>query len=102
MSRELLAHLPDMTDECGCSLMTGRCDKHAEMMREIHAAFYGADDRLAENIWSRSDGYGEPGYVPCQGYDWSGIRDSSCDAIEAMHAVVTNAAYNAKLEGRSS
>lgn len=38
-------------------------------------------------IWALQDGYGEPGTTPVQGYDWSGIRDSSPEAIAAMNAV---------------
>ena len=39
---------------------------------------------VAQAIWDRQDGYGEAGYTPPQGFDWSGIRDSSDDAIDAM------------------
>lgn len=35
-------------------------------------------------IWKLSDGYGNKGYIPIQGYDWSGIRYSSKDAIWEM------------------
>ncbi len=35
-------------------------------------------------IWKLSDGYGKKGYVPIQGHDWSGIRDSSSEAIWDM------------------
>lgn len=35
-------------------------------------------------IWELSDGYGIPGYVPPQGHDWSGIRDSSPAAMMRM------------------
>ena len=27
--------------------------------------------------WALQDGYGEPGCTPIQGWDWSGIRDST-------------------------
>jgi len=37
-------------------------------------------------IWSLSDGYGEPGFVPGD-YDWSGIRDSTRPAIWEMFDV---------------
>jgi len=37
-----------------------------------------------ERCWPYTDAYGEPGYLPPQGYDWSGFRDSSDDAIRAM------------------
>jgi hypothetical protein len=39
-----------------------------------------------ETCWEFTDAYGEPGYVPCQGYDWSGFRDSSDEALIAMAA----------------
>ena len=35
-------------------------------------------------IWATQDGYGTPGYTPDQGYDWSGIRDSSPEAKKKM------------------
>ena len=35
-------------------------------------------------IWKLSDGYGNKGYIPVQGHDWSGIRDSSNEAIWDM------------------
>jgi hypothetical protein len=35
-------------------------------------------------IYAKSDGYGETGHIPCQGYDWSGIRDSSPQAQADM------------------
>ena len=73
---------------CGCDLLAGRCGKHAAMMQAIYGAWYqplsGEPDRRPA-IWAASDGYGEPGLVPGQGYDWSGIRDSSIEAVEAMY-----------------
>jgi hypothetical protein len=58
-------------------------------LTKIHAAFYGVnemggDPALAARIWAASDGYGAPGTVPPQGYDWSGIRDSSDAAVREM------------------
>lgn len=78
--------MPRFTDyatplDCGCSLKDGRCERHASMMRVIYDARHGEQ---AQAIWSLQDGYGEPGYTPEQGWDWSGIRDSSTEAIEAM------------------
>lgn len=35
------------------------------------------DTKIMEAIWNIQDGYGEPGFMPGQGWDWSGIRDSS-------------------------
>lgn len=40
--------------------------------------------QLCKAIYGRSDGYGAEGFVPVQGYDWSGIRDSSDAAKKNM------------------
>lgn len=37
-----------------------------------------------ERIWGLTDAYGEKGCIPSQGHDWSGIRDSSLEAIWKM------------------
>lgn len=87
-STQLLAHLPNMTDTCGCSLMQGRCATHADMMHAIYDVWTSGSATAADIIWSYSDGYGEPGFMPSQGYDWSGIRDSSTAAIEAMYLAI--------------
>jgi hypothetical protein len=42
-----------------------------------------------DRIWDLQDGYGVPGYEPPQGWDWSGIRDSSPEAIAQMDAVAS-------------
>jgi hypothetical protein len=78
---------------CGCSF-EGRCERHGGMMKAIHAAWNRrpSDRVLLNRIWSLSDGYGEPGSVPAQGWDWSGIRDSTPAAVERMAAVLMNAA----------
>lgn len=82
-SNLLLAQLPDYRDNCGCSLMDGRCETHRSMMVEIHDAWFGTP--VASRIVSSfADGYGEVGYAP----DWSAIRDSSTAAIEAMHKAI--------------
>ncbi len=39
-------------------------------------------------VWKLQDGYGAPGYTPAQGWDWSGIRDSSREAKVAIIAAV--------------
>jgi hypothetical protein len=44
---------------------------------------------VVEDLWSYSDGYGGEGYIPEQGYDWSGIRDSSPAAVARMFKVAT-------------
>jgi hypothetical protein len=72
---------------CGCDLLEGRCDRHASMMRTLHAVWSDGSPNLFRDVWANSDGYGVPGLVPEQGYDWSGIRDSSIDAVEAMFLV---------------
>jgi len=66
----------------------GRCADHAAMMREIREVWEGGSSAVCETLWSLSDGYGEPGLIPPQGYDWSGIRDSSSWAIEAMYRTI--------------
>lgn len=55
----------------------------------IHRVFGASDmpEEASYRIYDLSDGYGEQGYVPPQGYDWSGIRDSSPEAIQQMLAV---------------
>ena len=67
-----------------------RCEKHQTMMQTIHEAYHAADDRLSRRIYEESDGFGpvDPDEVE---WDWSGIRDSSPEAIEAMFAVVQEA-----------
>lgn len=59
-------------------------------LEDIHAFWYGSGitDRQSEEIWSLQDGYGEPGFMPPQGCDWSGIRDSSAGAVDQMHFFV--------------
>jgi hypothetical protein len=81
---KLLVELPDYRDACGCSLDDGRCAAHAAMMTDIHQAWQSGDTDTMLRVWSLSDGYGVAGFIPEQGYDWSGIRDSSTAAIEAM------------------
>lgn len=38
-------------------------------------------------IWSLTDAYGKKGLIPPQGYDWSGIRDSSVGQIWEMFRI---------------
>lgn len=56
----------------------------------IRAAWENGTDGFLEALYDLSDGYGEPGYIPSQGYDWSGIRDSSDEAIDAMYEFCLN------------
>lgn len=59
-----------------------------EMMEAIRQAWTNGPEEQSLAIWAKSDGYGIEGFVPPQGYDWSGIRDSSRAAIRTMYAVV--------------
>ena len=38
--------------------------------------------------WLAQDGYGITGHTPIQGWDWSGIRDSSPEAMKDMAAAI--------------
>jgi hypothetical protein len=73
-----------------CSLRIEGCVEceHAAMMEEIYDAWHSGSNETCEILWSLQDGYGEPGFIPCQGYDWSGIRDSSDEAVRAMYAAI--------------
>jgi len=42
------------------------------------------ENGVYDAVWAEQDGYGEKGYTPPQGYDWSGIRDSSEAATPRM------------------
>lgn len=44
--------------------------------------------RIDAAVWALQDGYGAAGYTPAQGWDWSGIRDSSAPAVERMAKAV--------------
>ena len=77
-----------MTDEsCDCttrqSLDGERCERHTKMMRDLYQVWMNStDEELLEDISDLSDGYSED----VEALDWSGIRDSSIQAIEDMHA----------------
>ena len=45
---------------------------------------------LYQLVYLQNDGYGPRGFIPSQGYDWSGIRDSSPEAHRDMANVVRN------------
>lgn len=70
----------DTCDECFVS----------PMLAEIYEVWHSGSEAAGRIIWSMQDGYGEPGYMPEQGYDWSGIRDSTPHAVreiwKAVHA----------------
>lgn len=43
--------------------------------------------------WTYTDAYGGKGYIPPQGYDWSGFRDSSANSTkEVANAIRVNLA----------
>jgi hypothetical protein len=46
---------------------------------------------LWERIYRENDAYGEVGTIPVQGLDWSGVRDSSPQALERMFSIATRA-----------
>lgn len=51
-----------------------------------------------DRIWDLQDGYGVPGFTPSQGFDWSGIRDSTPEARAQMDAVASEFVSDADLE----
>ena len=91
MTETTIPLYPDNTAQCQCSIMEGRCDEHGAMMREIHALwnkpapFDPAVGAACDIIRSLADGYGYPGsMIDLDTYDWSGVRDSSVEGVEAM------------------
>lgn len=58
---------------------------------ELHAAWTHGTDAERALLWSLQDGYGVPGFVPGQGPDWSGIRDSLPATVYAMHRALQQA-----------
>lgn len=76
----LAVHLAHETPVAGCDLCSA-----TPMLDVIWRRWNDATEEVAELIWSLQDGYGEPGAMPAQGYDWSGIRDSSPEAITAIY-----------------
>lgn len=63
-------------------------DNRTMMLTAIYAVWNDCDQTVADILWALQDGYGEPGYMPEQGYDWSGIRDSTGPAIRAMYQAI--------------
>lgn len=77
----------------GCTEHADDCDDCfvQPMLVEIHHIWTTSrSNAVLDLIYSMQDGYGEIGYVPDQGYDWSGVRDSSPHQIreiwKAIHA----------------
>jgi hypothetical protein len=58
------------------------------LMRIRYAVDHGPRT-VAEELCGMQDGYGEPGWMPPGGWDWSGFRDSTLEAITAMDEVAT-------------
>jgi hypothetical protein len=65
--------------------LPGRCSRHAAMMRDIRSRFYEAG--VARAIYLASDGFGAGTDPDAVGWDWSGVRDSSPAAVEAMWTI---------------
>ncbi len=55
-------------------------------------------DMIIRECWELQDGYGEPGFTPPQGYDWSGVRDSTGEAWRAMEFKVLEALETFRVE----
>lgn len=72
----------------------GYCDT-APLMKPLYDAYFGADKAARALIYALADGYGEPGTIPPQGYDWSGVRDSTPAARRRMAAALK--AYEAQI-----
>lgn len=72
---------PPLVDGCA------HCESGA-LLPAIHAVWTSGNADARRIIWSLQDGYGSPGHVPPQGFDWSGIRDSTPDAIKRIHAAI--------------
>ena len=72
---------------CGCGW--SRCDVHRPMMEDIWQAWHFP---LTDSQWlaieREADGFGAG--AGSMGGDWSGIRDSTPDAVERMHAAAAN------------
>jgi hypothetical protein len=56
-----------------------------ERRKELNEATRKLLDRA---VWAKQDGYGVAGYTPPQGWDWSGIRDSSPAGVRNMKAAI--------------
>jgi hypothetical protein len=57
---------------------------HPDLMKIRHVLDEESDGYVLRRFYALQDGYGRTGYIPPQGYDWSGIRDSSEEAIAKM------------------
>ena len=62
-------------------------DDKIALRNEVLAKVY-ADGRLWAELWPLTDAYGVEGFIPPQGFDWSGFRDSTYAAILKMSAKI--------------
>lgn len=81
-----VAHLDHQAEVSGCDY----CET-APMLTDLHRVWTGETTTTARGetnafalMWSMQDAYGEPGAMPGQGYDWSGVRDSTPATVRAM------------------
>ena len=76
-------------------------EKSRVMMEVIYKAWHESrDNEFLEGLYALSDGYGEAGYIPEQGYDWSGIRDSSdCAVIRMYQFCISNMTFEKATHG---
>ncbi len=83
---------------CGCTVNGASFaagydyENHVDVgfaLRFIHDKWFNGTSAERALIWLMQDGYGVPGYTPPQGYDWSGIRDSTDATIIAMYRALT-------------
>jgi hypothetical protein len=71
---------------CGCGIEHGVCDRHRPLLHTIHLVWRHGNAAARALIWSLADGYGpEQAETP---YDWSGVRDSTPAALEAIAAAL--------------
>ena len=73
------------------------CRFRAHMPLFQIAEAFDHNEAAHDEIWALQDGYGSPGYTPPQGQDWSGIRDSSEDAMAKMLAVAESHGFTRDL-----
>lgn len=80
---DVLHHMRDHDEHMGGTPDPERCDYCyvRPMLVEIHEAYFSG---AAEILYTMQDGYGIVGFVPEQGLDWSGVRDSTPATIERM------------------
>ncbi len=55
-------------------------------------------NEIFRKTWEIQDGYGKAGFTPSQGWDWSGIRDSSKFARAVMEANVIQMLQDSGIE----